>query len=128
MEFFNLRVLRPLNLNKLYNSIKKTKKILTVDTGFIKHGIGAEIITSLVEKEIVKNLKVRRLGLPDFPTPSSRGLITNYYPSALNIIENCMNLIGVDKNKTAKIKKEFIKQDSTNFPIDIPHPSFKGPF
>ena len=25
-------------------------------------------------------------------------------------------------------KKEFIKQDSTNLPIDIPHPSFKGPF
>ena len=112
----------------LYNSIRKTKRIITVDTGFVKHGIGAEIISSLIEKNLVKNLKAKRLGLPDFPTPSSRSLIKNYYPSALNIIENSLDLIGTKKKTKSEIILDFKKNNLSNLPIDVPHPSFKGPF
>ncbi len=128
IDFYNLRILRPLNIKKLYGSIKKTKKIITVDTGFVKHGIGSEIIASLLEKNLVNNLKVRRLGLPDFPTPSSRGLIKNYYPSAKSIIESCLDLVNISKKNKMNILNDFMANNKVNLPIDIPHPSFKGPF
>ena len=127
-DLFNLRVLNPLNISNIYSSVKKTSKILTIDTGHIKLGMGSEIVSRVVEKNITKNIKAIRMGLPDHPTPSSRGLIKNFYPSPYQILNNALNLIGLSKIKNNSLLKKFKEENEEKKYIDIPDPSFKGPF
>ena len=47
-EIFDLRVIRPLNIQKIFDSVAITGKLITVDTGFQKFGIGAEIVSEVV--------------------------------------------------------------------------------
>ncbi|WP_428079407.1 alpha-ketoacid dehydrogenase subunit beta [Candidatus Pelagibacter sp.] len=127
-EVIDLRVLRPLNLSKIIKSLKKTGRILTVDTGFKMHGIGGEIISNIVEKNF-KNLRSKpvRLGLPDHPIPSSRGYLKNVYPDSVKIIETIGDILKINNDKIKKIIKE-VKKERANIPIDVPDPFFKGPF
>ena len=85
-EVIDMRVLRPLNVAPIVASVRKTGRLVTVDTGFVRFGIGAEILASVMT-EAFNALKAApvRLGLPDHPTPSSRGLIpaSIRIPSAL---------------------------------------------
>ena len=41
---FDLRVLRPLVLDRVFASVAETGRLITVDTGFRRYGIGAEIV------------------------------------------------------------------------------------
>ena len=68
------------------------------------------------------------MGLPDHPTPSSRGLIKNFYPSPYQILNNALNLIGLSKIKNNSLLKKFKEENEEKKYIDIPDPSFKGPF
>ena len=43
IEVLDLRVLRPLKLDKLYSSLKKTKKFIFVDNGWKTFGVGFRI-------------------------------------------------------------------------------------
>ena len=128
VDLFDLRVLRPLDLEPIVQSVKKTGKLLTVDTGYRKYGIGAEIVSSIVE--ICFNfLKLApiRLGLPDHPTPSSAGLIKNYYVDSIKILESLNTLIKLDRSLFEGVKKN-IFNERKDIPIDVPDPFFKGPF
>jgi acetoin:2,6-dichlorophenolindophenol oxidoreductase subunit beta len=127
-DLFNLRVLNPLNIDNINKSVNKTGKILTIDTGYKKLGIGSEILSRIIENNAFSTLKAARLGLPDHPTPSSRGLIKNYYPSSMEILKKIINLINLSELKKRELLKLFSKIDNQNKYIDIPDPSFKGPF
>ena len=69
------------------------------------------IISSVIEKNITKNIKAIRMGLPDHPTPSSRGLIKNFYPSPYQILNNVLKLIGLSKIKQNSLLKKFIEEN-----------------
>jgi pyruvate dehydrogenase E1 component beta subunit len=76
IEIFDLSILRPLNILKIKESVSKTKKLITIDTGNKFLGIGAEIVSQICEDPLIKlEANPIRLGLPDHPTPSSRNLI-----------------------------------------------------
>ena len=58
--------------------MKKTRKLIIFETGNKIYGIGAEIVASILEKNHnIFDLAPSRIGLPDSPTPSSRGLAKN---------------------------------------------------
>ncbi len=60
LEILDLRVLRPLNLKKLFTSLNKTKNLLFVDNGWKSFGVGSEIFANILEKKInLKNAPVR---------------------------------------------------------------------
>ena len=128
LEIIDLRVLRPLNLNPIMRSIKKTKRLIIFETGNKIYGIGAEIIASILEKN--HNIFVKspfRIGLPDSPTPSSRGLAKNFYPNLLGI----MKAIFKQLNLNIDVEKKILNLLSIKTPtheIDVPNPKFKGPF
>lgn len=48
-EVINLRTLRPLDFDTVLESVKKTNHLVTVEHGWPQSGIGAEIISRLVE-------------------------------------------------------------------------------
>ena len=108
VELFDLRTLRPLQLDGIFESIKKTGKLLTVDTGYKTLGIGSEI-TSQVTEKCFNYLKSppKRIGLPDHPTPSSRGYIDGYYPDSLKIINSVIENLDLSQEKKSIIIEEY---------------------
>jgi pyruvate dehydrogenase E1 component beta subunit len=127
-DLFDLRVIRPLYMDKIIESVKRTGRLVTVDTGWRSFGIGAEI-TARVSEACFDEMKAapRRIGLPEHPTPSSRALAASYYPTSADIAAAAGSLAGLDDGALKRLN-ESLSNDRRGVPIDIPHPSFKGPF
>lgn len=127
-EVIDLRVLRPLNMAPIVKSVGKTGKLMTIDTGFIRHGIGAEIIATVVSEHFpLLKAAPMRLGLPDHPTPSSRGMVVGFYPDSQSIARGIGKLVGLGDDKLKSALNSLAEQRK-NLPIDVPDPFFKGPF
>lgn len=127
-EVIDLRVLRPLNLEPILTSVRKTGRLITLDTGFVQYGIGSEIVSGVVGAafDALKSAP-RRLGLPDHPTPSSRGLVPGYYPDAPMIVRTVGDCLGLDPANIEPVVAKLNAQRK-ELPIDVPDPFFKGPF
>jgi pyruvate dehydrogenase E1 component beta subunit len=127
IDFFNLKIIKPLNIDQIKKSISKTKKIITIDSGHKILGIGAEIIAKLVEENFKFSCPPIRLGMPDHPTPSSRSFLEKVYVDSEKILKAIFKLISINKKTKKKILNENNLQKN-NLPKDIPDPKFKGPF
>lgn len=127
-NILDLRVLRPLKLDKVFASVNQTGRLLTVDTGFKQFGIGAEVVSQVVTHcfPALKAAPVR-MGLPDHPTPSSRGMVPGIYPDAAAILRNLGRMLEVPDAKIESAVAKLIAQRK-GLPIDVPDPFFKGPF
>ncbi len=129
IENYNLQMFKPLDISKIYKSVKKTGKLITIDTGHIIYGASSEIITSLVsQNEKIFDKKPIRLGLPDIPTPSSRGYVKNYYPNSIMILSNILDLFNYNKKTKNTLINEFKKKYNVKSIYDVPNKEFKGPF
>jgi pyruvate/2-oxoglutarate/acetoin dehydrogenase E1 component len=124
VELIDLRTLRPLDINTVISSVKRTGHLIVVDNDWESYGIAAEIITRVVEK-IGDKLKSNpsRIGIKEVPIPSTRALARYCYPSVGNIID----LV------TKKLKKKSFKTPDNLYNLtlensDIPNSSFTGPF
>jgi pyruvate dehydrogenase E1 component beta subunit len=85
-DVIDLRTLKPLDEEIILESLQKTGRILVVDTGWEMGGVCAEIGCLVAEKgfSFLKG-PVRRLGLPDTPSPAGFALEQFYYPNANKI-------------------------------------------
>ncbi len=127
IDHLHLRKLNPLEIDAVYSSLKKTGRLLIVDSGQLKQGINSEILSRVFEKGLNLKLPPIRMGLPDHPVPSSRGFIKSVYPNYLSIAENIFKLLNIKKDKSLKIFNQIdsiIKRTS----VDVPINDFKGPF
>jgi len=128
VELFDLRVVRPLELEKIYSSVDKTGCVLIIDTGWRTLGPGAEIVARISERCFFSlSRPPRRLGLPDHPTPSSPSLASNYYPRAEHIADVICEMLKIDQSIRGRVV-ETLASDRKSHPIDVPHPTFQGPF
>ncbi len=128
IEIIDLRIIKPLKLQKVIESVSKTKKLLCVDTGFREYGLGAEISATISEILFDQLSKpVVRIGLPDRPTPSSRHLAADYYPTAETIIREIGKIFELNSTKTEKMI-EILNIKKPDIRADVPNPLFKGPF
>ncbi len=122
-EILDLCSLRPLDINTIMRSVKKTKKVLVVDNGMMSYGISAEIMAKIYENLKLsdqKKIKLKRIGLLDAPIPSSRELAKYSYPNYLTICKSVGKLL----NKNLKNLKRHVKK----VPNDQPNNKFMGPF
>jgi acetoin:2,6-dichlorophenolindophenol oxidoreductase subunit beta len=128
IDLFDLRVLRPLNLTGVFESVRRTGRLLVVDTGSKTLGPGAEIVAQSIEHcfDSFKRPPLR-LGLPDHPTPSARSLVSTFYPRAEHIALAVSNLIEMPQSASRRIAEK-LSYDRQSYPIDVPHPTFQGPF
>jgi acetoin:2,6-dichlorophenolindophenol oxidoreductase subunit beta len=80
-DVIDLRSLKPLDEAIIEESVRKTGRLLVVDTAWAIGGVCAEIGCLAAEKWF-KHLRgpVRRIGLPDIPTPAGYTLEQFYYP------------------------------------------------
>lgn len=80
VEIIDPRTVKPLDIPLIVESVKKTKRLLVVDTGWKTGGVAGEIIAAVTEKgfKYLKDAPVR-ITLPDVPAPMSRTLEEEYY-------------------------------------------------
>lgn len=127
-EIIDLRVLRPLNMQPILASLAKTGRLVTVDTGWRTLGMGAEIVARAATEGFgLLKAAPQRLGMPDHPTPSSRGMVPGVYPDAIRIVRTVAGMLGLPADKLAAAEAQ-LAQERGDLPVDVPDPFFKGPF
>ncbi|SFV86913.1 Pyruvate dehydrogenase E1 component beta subunit [hydrothermal vent metagenome] len=88
VEVIDVRVLNPFYTEEIVASVKKTRNLLVVDSGWMSGGFSGEIIAKTVEQlpvDCLKNPPVR-VALPDAPAPTSRVLEKAYYTSTEDVV------------------------------------------
>jgi pyruvate dehydrogenase E1 component beta subunit len=86
VEVIDLRTIKPLDEELVLESLHKTGRLVVVDTAWMKGGLCAEIGCLAAERGFSDlRAPVRRVGLPDIPTPAGYALEQVYYPDAARI-------------------------------------------
>ena len=98
IEVIDLRSLKPLDENLLFESVRNTGRLVIADGGWKTCGVGAEISARIAESSIFKQLKapIMRVSLPDTPAPASSALETVYYKKAEDIILAVRKVMEID--------------------------------
>ncbi|UCF55910.1 MAG: alpha-ketoacid dehydrogenase subunit beta, partial [Deltaproteobacteria bacterium] len=93
-EVIDPRSLRPLDAELIFESVRKTGRLVITDGAWRTCGVAAEI-ASLVSENVIDSLKapIKRVTLPDVPAPASRALEEVYYPKKKAIIQGIKDLM-----------------------------------
>ena len=128
VDLLHLRILSKSKIPELLTSVKKTRKILTVDSSYKNYGVSTEILADLFEKFNNFKEKPKRIGIPFHPMPSSRGYIDSVYPTKENILKSILKLSKVSSKKSKMIQISFKNLFKAQIKNDQPHTDFQGPF
>lgn len=121
-EVIDLRSLKPLDDATILASVRKTGRLVAADTGWKSFGIGAEVVALAVEQAF-EALKAApsRVSLPDVPSPTSPALAAHYYPRAVHIAAAVRAQFGRTTDRATLAPPRGVH-------LDVPDPSFTGPF
>ncbi|KAJ3160994.1 pyruvate dehydrogenase E1, beta subunit [Irineochytrium annulatum] len=87
-EVINLRSIRPLDIETIIKSVKKTNHLVTVEGGWPMFGVGSEIAAQIMESDAFDHLDapVLRVTGADIPMPYANNLENLSLPSTTNIV------------------------------------------
>jgi len=120
IEIINILNITNIDYQVIYSSLKKTKNLIIADTGWIKFGLGPEIIREVIESEQVKlSSSPIALGMAFSPCPTSHALEDYFYPSMRDIVKAVIKQIHGDQKIQVLPSLEFCKHLTKKF---------KGPF
>ncbi len=86
-ELIDLRSIRPLDKKLIIDSVKKTGRVVVVDTGWKAFGVTAEVVSILAESAFnFLKCAPARIALPGLPAPATPYLLKYYHPTAENIV------------------------------------------
>ena len=127
IEILDMRSVSPLDVASVRDSVRKTGRLIVVDTAFRTGSIAAELISQVVEQafDVLKSHPVR-IASPDHPVPTSQFMTEHYYPSAQTIADTVLDMIETNKD-TADYRKlcaMMVRKE----PHDTPNRNFTGPF
>lgn len=125
-DIIDLRTIKPFDKEAIFSSVKKTGRVLIADPDWKTCGFGSEIAACIAE-EAFESLKapVKRLTYPDALSPTSWALANHYYPNDKNIAIAVLELLK--KPASARRLLEALLAEKMA-PLDVPDPSFTGPF
>jgi 2-oxoisovalerate dehydrogenase E1 component len=93
-EVVDLRTLKPLDIDTIVNSVKKTNKVVIVHEGYRTCGVGAEVSAQIMEKCFdYLDAPIVRVAGADVPIPMSPVLEEAAIPSMEKIIEAVRQII-----------------------------------
>jgi pyruvate/2-oxoglutarate/acetoin dehydrogenase E1 component len=120
-DLVDLRTVSPIDWEMIFASVRKTGKLLVLDTGSLTGSIAGEIVARVTEECFDSLTQApRRLALPDFPTPTSPALTQGFHKRAEDIIA----VVGQMLNKELAVDMT-TRRDC---PHDVPGHWFRGPF
>jgi pyruvate dehydrogenase E1 component beta subunit len=120
-DLIDLRTISPLDFDTIFGSVRKTGRVLLLDTGWAQGSVSGEIIARIgMDCWGALTQAPRRLALPDFPTPTSPALTAGFYPEAADIVSTVSSMMGRDAGPDlASLRRH---------PHDVPGAWFNGPF
>ncbi|KAI0476366.1 pyruvate dehydrogenase E1 component beta subunit [Xylariaceae sp. FL0804] len=87
-EVINLRSVKPLDVESIVRSVKKTGRLISVESGFPFAGMGAEILATTMEYAFdYLEAPAQRITGAEVPTPYAQGLEQMSFPTE-QLIEN----------------------------------------
>ncbi len=122
-DLIDLRTIKPLDWETIYASVRKTGKLLVLDTGFEFCSVASEIIAQ-VTMDCFADLKMppRRLALSDHSVLTSPTLANPAYVYSDDIAEVVCDMLA------KPINLEPMRVERDKFPKDVPGAWFAGPF
>jgi pyruvate/2-oxoglutarate/acetoin dehydrogenase E1 component len=127
VEVIDMRSVRPLDIETVAASVRRTGRLLVADTAYKTGGIAAELVSQIVELEF-KSLKVapKRVASPDHPVPTSHFMAEGYYPDSMTIAHAVLELFEIKPEPNDYL---FLQEAlHRSGPLDIPNKNFCGPF
>jgi pyruvate dehydrogenase E1 component beta subunit len=92
VETIDLRSLKPIDTVTIVNSVRKTKRLLTVDQSYYTLCPGAEVIARAAEN--VDGARFKRVAFPDAPPPAAPEMFLWMRPNADHIVAAAKKLVG----------------------------------
>jgi len=95
VDVLDMRTIRPLDIDSVIESVKKTNRIVVVDQSWPFAGISSEVITQIIEKAFdwLDHQPVR-VNTEDVPTPYAKNLEAAYLPNPDRIYEAVKNVVN----------------------------------
>lgn len=98
-EVINLRSIRPLDMDTIFQSVQKTHHLVTVEQGWPQSGVGSEIVARVMEHETFFHLDapVWRVTGVDVPMPYAKSLEAAALPQPNDIVTAVKQVLGAGK-------------------------------
>lgn len=98
VEVVNLRSIRPLDVDAIIKTVKKTNHLITVESTFPAFGVGSEIIAQIMESEAFDYLDapVQRVTGADVPTPYAKELEDFAFPDPDTIVRAVKKVLSIE--------------------------------
>lgn len=95
-EVIDLRMINPIDHEPVAASVRKTGRLVAIDGGWSNCGLAGEVIAGAAERLTPGDWRAppKRVTLADAPAPTSRVLEDLYYPSAMTVMKEALDLIA----------------------------------
>jgi pyruvate dehydrogenase E1 component beta subunit len=94
-EVIDLRTLRPLDMETVYESVRKTHRLVVAEEDWRTVGLGAEIAAAAAEACFDDlDAPVRRVAMPDVPMPYAKNLEMALVPGEEEIVAAVNSVVG----------------------------------
>jgi acetoin:2,6-dichlorophenolindophenol oxidoreductase subunit beta len=121
-DVIDLRTIRPLDWDAVFASVRRTGRLLALDTGHTTGSVAGEVLAR-VSSECWSSLKSapQRIAMPDHPEGTSPALTQAYHPRSEAIVERVATMLGLQIDISTLIEQRVC-------PHDVPGDWFTGPF
>lgn len=110
--------LSPLDLETIFASVRKTRRLVIVDNGWTTCGAAAEIAAQVAQHfEGNADIRIRRMGFAPVTCPTTPSLEAAFYPNPRNIASMAHKIVSGDKTDWFPEERH-----------DLKSYEFKGPF
>lgn len=122
-ELIDLRTIKPLDWDTIYTSVRKTGKLLVLDTGSEFCSVASEIVAQ-VSMDCFDALTAppQRLAVSDDPVLTSPTLANPAYTYSDDVAERICDMLSI------VIDMQSIRDSRNKYPKDVPGNWFSGPF
>jgi acetoin:2,6-dichlorophenolindophenol oxidoreductase subunit beta len=100
VELIDLVAINPVDYDTIERSLRKTGRLVTVDTTNAAFSVGGEIIAKMTERAIPLSRTPIAIAAPDVPVPTSSALLEFYYPSKVDIANAVLTMFDKEPLET----------------------------
>jgi pyruvate dehydrogenase E1 component beta subunit len=93
-EVINLRSIKPLDIETIINSVKKTNRVAVIEEGWQQSGVGAEVIAVIIKNAFdFLDAPPLRFSGEDVPLPYAENLEKLALPNTDKILKECLEIL-----------------------------------
>jgi pyruvate dehydrogenase E1 component beta subunit len=98
-EVIDMRVLRPLDIETVAESVRKTNRLVIVEESWKTLGVGSEIAASVQERAFdYLDAPIERVGSLEIPVPYAKNLERAVFPNKDTVVEAARKTLAKDVN------------------------------